>query len=172
MTPKEKSLERISKLHPKIKEEILKAYLYINKYLLGKGVRFEITQGLRTIIEQNALFAQGRTAPGNVVTKSKGGQSMHNYGLAFDFAMFYDLNHDGNFEKLSWDIKKDGDADGDADWMEVVRHFKKIGYVWGGDFRTIYDAPHFEKTFGNTWQKLLEKHNKKDYIAGSTFVNI
>ena len=29
------------------------------------------------------------------------------------------------------------------------------GYVWGGDFRSIVDRPHFEKTFGHTWQQLL-----------------
>jgi peptidoglycan LD-endopeptidase CwlK len=166
------SLNKIEQLHPSIKDEVKKAYLYINKYLLGKGVRFEITQGLRTIDAQNALYAQGRTTKGNKVTNAKGGQSLHNFGLAFDIAMVYDLNHDGNFEKLSWDTKKDGDADGDADWMEVVRHFKKIGYTWGGDFKSIVDAPHFEKTFGNTWQKLLEKHIKKDFIPGSNYVKI
>ena len=35
--------------------------------------------------EQNALYAQGRTKPGKIVTNARGGESFHNYGCAFDF---------------------------------------------------------------------------------------
>jgi peptidoglycan L-alanyl-D-glutamate endopeptidase CwlK len=48
----------------------------------------------------------------------------------------------------SWDFKKDFDLDGIADWMEIVRIFKKYGWEWGGDWRKFPDAPHFQKTFG------------------------
>jgi len=41
--------------------------------------------GMRTMEEQAALFAIGRTSPGKVVTKARAGESFHNYGLAFDW---------------------------------------------------------------------------------------
>jgi hypothetical protein len=42
--------------------------------------------GRRTMEEQAALYAKGRTKqPGKIVTKAKPGQSYHNYGLAFDW---------------------------------------------------------------------------------------
>jgi len=46
------------------------------------GLIVDCFQGLRTIEQQDALYAQGRTKPGKVVTNAKGGQSYHNWGLA------------------------------------------------------------------------------------------
>ena len=40
---------------------------------------------LRPNAEQDALYAQGRSKPGDIVTWAKGGQSAHNHGLALDF---------------------------------------------------------------------------------------
>jgi peptidoglycan L-alanyl-D-glutamate endopeptidase CwlK len=56
--------------------------------------------------------------------------------------------------------------------MEVVAIFKKYGYAWGGDFRSIKDSPHFEKAFGFTTKQLLQKVNNKDFIKGSVYVNL
>ena len=39
----------------------------------------------RSNAEQDALYAQGRSAPGAVVTNARGGQSWHNWRRAFDF---------------------------------------------------------------------------------------
>jgi len=44
----------------------------------------KLISGLRTYEEQDALYAQGRTAPGPKVTNAPGGHSNHNFGLAFD----------------------------------------------------------------------------------------
>ena len=49
------------------------------------GIDVLITSTYRDHESQDALYAQGRTAPGKVVTNAKGGQSFHNYRLAFDF---------------------------------------------------------------------------------------
>lgn len=107
------------------------------------GVPIVITQGLRTIDEQNGLYAQGRTKPGQIVTNARGGYSYHNFGVAIDFAL---LLPDG--KSVSWDMKRDGDGDGIADWDEVVAEAKRIGWNWGGDWRSFKDYPHFEMTFG------------------------
>ncbi len=154
---------RVALLHPSVRAEV--------KQLIEKAeegfppyMAVRIVQGLRTIKEQNDLYAQGRTKPGNIVTNAKGGSSFHNYGLAIDFAILTDKDGNGTFEDLSWDIKKDNDKDGIADWLEVVKVFEAAGWSWGGKWASIKDYPHLEKTFGYTWRQLLEKHEKKDFV--------
>lgn len=148
------SIERAAKLHPKVRQEVIDI---ITKAEAGfpPTIKVRIVQGLRTIAEQDALYAQGRTKPGQIVTKARGGRSYHNYGIAVDFSLLYDKNGDGNFEELSWDTKKDFDTDGIADWQEVVRAFEAKGWEWGGKFRTFPDYPHVQKSFGYTVKQLF-----------------
>lgn len=47
-------------------------------------LNIQVTQGLRTWSVQDALYAQGRTKPGPIVTDAPGGHSWHEYGLAVD----------------------------------------------------------------------------------------
>ena len=75
--------ESIGKLHPAVRSEVAKIIEECNKVLTGSA-KVRITQGLRTIAEQDALYAKGRTTPGKKVTNAKGGQSVHNYGFAVD----------------------------------------------------------------------------------------
>jgi len=99
------TLDRIKLLHPAVREEV--DYIYraqIVPALNGKAIcRFAYT--LRTFAEQDALYAQGRTrlfdSNGKklgIVTKAKGGQSIHNFGLALDIVLIKDTNNDGKFE--------------------------------------------------------------------------
>jgi peptidoglycan L-alanyl-D-glutamate endopeptidase CwlK len=146
------TLERIETAHPKIREELKEDYLYCNNRLLGKGVRLRFSHVYRSKEEQDKLYAKRPK-----VTNAKGGQSTHNFGLAFDVVMLYDNDGNGTFETASWNTIKDGDNDGKSDWMEVVKFFKAKGWTWGGDWKSFKDKPHFEKTFGNTWRTLQEK---------------
>lgn len=84
MAPLDKiSLSRIELLHPKLRLEARDIYLQICRCLTGRAqVRF--TQTLRSSAKQTALYAQGRTTPGPIVTWAEGGRSYHNYGLAVD----------------------------------------------------------------------------------------
>ncbi|MEK4452797.1 M15 family metallopeptidase [Paenibacillus sp. FSL L8-0506] len=157
---KSKSSARLIGLHP----VVMAAATVLIERCYTRGVPILITQGLRTIAEQNGLFAQGRTqAELNAaglssvkaqpdkpkVTNAKGGTSYHNFGLAIDFAL---LLPDG--KQVSWDLKRDGDGDKVADWTEVVQEAKALGFEWGGDFVSIKDAPHFQITFGMTTSQL------------------
>ncbi|ASA96819.1 M15 family metallopeptidase [Anoxybacillus sp. FSL W8-0104] len=99
-----------------------------------EGINIIITQGLRTIEEQNELYAQGRTKTGKIVTNARGGYSYHNFGLAFDFAI---LNADGS---VNWNV--------DEKWKRVGALGKSLGLEWGGDWRDFPDYPHFQLTFG------------------------
>lgn len=148
------SLDRIKLLHPKLRDEALEIY----EEILKAGVNIRIVYTLRTFAEQDALYAQGRTKPGKIITKAKGGLSMHNYGLAIDFAILKDG------KQVLWDLKADLDKDGKADWMEVVTIFKQYGWTWGGDWK-FFDAPHFEKAFGYSVRQLLAIYNAKKVDA-------
>jgi len=160
-----KTLERIGNLHPKIRQKVLDAYLDINNRKLGKGVRLRLSHTTRTFKEQNDLYAIGRTKPGRKVTNAKGGQSIHNYSLAWDIVLLLDKNGDGLFEEASWDTLKDFDGDGESDWMEVVRGFKAIGAEWGGDWKSFKDYPHFQLDFGLKASEMKSKIDKGDFTT-------
>lgn len=145
------SIDRLNLLHPKVIPIFKK---FIEDAETGLGITLRIAQGLRTIDEQNALYAQGRTAKGNIVTNAKGGSSYHNYGMAVDL-----LRMDGKAADWNYDMKK-------------LLPYMPAGMVWGGNFKSIKDKPHFEFTFGNNWKVLLAKYNAKDFISGTTYVNI
>lgn len=89
------------------------------------GATVKIISGTRTYREQAAIFAQGRTRPGRIVTKAGPGQSNHNFGLAFDVGLFDGQEYVdrekpyetlGRFigdkvEGLEWGILVNGDID-------------------------------------------------------------
>lgn len=133
------TLNRIKLLHPNYREQIKLWYLEINKKL-PKGVRLRFTHTYRSIEEQNKLYNQRPK-----VTNAKGGQSIHNYGLAFDIVILFDKDGNGTFETASFKV--------DKYWLQVAEFFKAKGFVWGGDFKSLYDAPHFEVK-GFKWQEL------------------
>jgi len=136
-------MSKIDTLHPLIREEVQRLVDHCNTSVLKSDVQMIVTCGNRSFDEQTKLYNQKPK-----VTNAKAGQSIHNYALAFDFCLV-------RGGRLIWDVAKDFDGDKVPDWMEVVKVFKAAGYTWGGDFRSITDRPHFEKTFGHTWQQLL-----------------
>lgn len=94
-----------------------------------KGINITITSGLRTFEEQERLYAQGRTAPGNIVTYLRGGESYHNTGKAFDIAI----------------VGKDGQIDWESpDFNKAGRIGESLGLTWGGSWKKFVDKPHFQ----------------------------
>jgi peptidoglycan LD-endopeptidase CwlK len=147
------SIQRLNLLHPLIREDAIAAYQEAVK-LTPANVHPVIVQTLRTFEEQDLLYQKGRTRPGPKVTNAKPGSSYHQWGLAIDFCN--QVNG-----KLVWKV--------DKNWMIVVECFKKYGFKWGGDFKSIPDPPHFEKTFSNRWQDLLARYKagkmENDYVT-------
>lgn len=150
------TVDRIKTMHPELRDELLYQYAYANENLLPKGVRLRFAYTLRTNAEQDALYAIGRTKQGRIITNAKGGQSMHNYGLAFDIVILKDLDNNGTFETASYDL--------DKHWMSVTSYLKSQGWEWGGDWKSFKDAPHFQKAFGFTTKQLsLKEKDKSGY---------
>ena len=141
------TLKRIAKLHPSVRNEATKIIQECDAALTGKA-KVRVTQGLRTFVEQDNLYQQGRTKPGKKVTNAKAGQSIHNYGFAVDICLIID----GKI--ASWDTTKDWDNDQIADWYECVKIFAKYGWEWGGNWKKIKDLPHFDKRGFNNWRVL------------------
>lgn len=157
------TLERIQSLHPNVRDNVTNLYNKICEALTGRAVcRF--SYALRTFEEQAAIYAQGRTTPGKIVTNAKPGQSFHNYGLAFDVVLIIDG------KTASWDMLKDFDGDRVADWMEVVNICKLYGWKWGGDFKSFKDYPHFEKTFGLNWPEMKARYDAGHFVTHSPYI--
>jgi uncharacterized protein YcbK (DUF882 family) len=95
----------------------------------------EVVQGFRTFAEQNALYAQGRTKAGNVITKAKAGQSFHNFGLAVDLCKFVNGKPDWNDEEF---------------WLNLRNLARNRGLISGYDWK-FQDKPHVQ--LGNVLPK-------------------
>ncbi|WP_325034719.1 M15 family metallopeptidase [Lentibacillus sp. Marseille-P4043] len=133
-----------TELHPTVK----KKKNTLVKKAKDIGIQVVITEEVRSIKRQNELYAQGRSKRGNIVTYSKGGESYHNYGLAFDYAL---RAPEGN---VIWDIQYDGNNNGQSDWFEVAEIAKRLGFTWGGDWKHFKDYPHLQMDFGLTINQL------------------
>jgi len=89
-----------------------------------------ITSGYRSFQRQAELYAQGRTEPGNIVTNAQPGESRHNYGEAYDLAIFVD-------DKPDWNRPE-------SEWEKLGELGKSLGLEWGGDWVSLKDRPHFQ----------------------------
>lgn len=139
------SESRIYTLHPKVRD---KAREFINK-AEKQGIKLRITSAQRTYAEQDALYAQGRTKGGSIVTNAKAGESSHNFGTAIDVVPIVN-----------------GNADWNTDWNKIATIGKSVGFVWGGDWTSFKDKPHFEMNFGNTLAQLRSKYNSGQLSDG------
>ena len=128
-----RSLTRIATLHPSI-QPMARALL---AEAWGGGIALIVANGYRSIAEQQALYDQGRTTPGSVVTNAKPGSSWHNFALAFDVAVL-DPSGTPTFPNDT------------ALWDRIGQAGKKVGLRWGGDFTSFVDRPHFEHHPGIT----------------------
>ena len=106
----------------------------------AEGIELLVTSTYRDNFSQAALYAQGRTAPGRIVTNARAGQSFHNYRCAVDVVP---LLHG----KPVWDSKN-------SIWQDVGRIGKAAGLEWAGDWQRFKEYPHFQYTGGVTLAQL------------------
>ncbi len=137
----DRSKRNIATLHPRVQAKA-KEFLTLANALAGaEGLEVRIICGLRTYQEQAQLYAKGRTAPGPVVTKARPGHSNHNFGTAWDIGLFrgkaYLPNH-----KL---------------YTTIGQAARSLGIVWGGDFKSFKDTPHYEIPTGLTLAQMRQR---------------
>lgn len=120
-------MSKLDSLDPSFREKVETTIAEVST---ATGLTWVPVSCRRTIHEQNTLYAQGRTTGGSIVTRAKGGQSPHNFGLGCDCAPFKDGG-------IWWDAPQ-------GYWDAYGAIAKSHGLVWGGDFKSITDLPHIE----------------------------
>lgn len=115
----------ISLLHPKLRQIIPQ----IIQRCAERGLPVLVTDGFRSKAEQDAIYAKGRTAPGQIVTQVRWPNSAHNWGVAIDFCR--------NVRGREYD-------DGDGFFRRVAEIAKQYGLEWGGDWTRFVDKPHLQ----------------------------
>lgn len=105
----------------------------------AEGIELLITSTYRDKESQAALFAQGRTTPGKIVTNARAGQSFHNYRVAFDVVPLRN-------GKPVWDTNNENAVL----WKRIGAIGVECGLEWAGNWRTFKEFPHFQFTGGLT----------------------
>lgn len=140
----------LKELHPTVAG---KAYTFVERCRQA-GIDLLVTSTYRDKQSQDALYAQGRTgstAGGKIVTNAKGGQSFHNYRVAFDVVPL----HNG---KPVWGTSTPDDK---ALWEKIGVIGEACGLIWSGRWKgKMKEMAHFQYTAGLTLQ---------DFQAGKTF---
>lgn len=134
----QRSLDNLKGVHPDM-QRLIKASI------TDSPVDFTVVEGVRTTQRQQSLYAQGRTVKGNKVTNADGVRNKSNhqvkadgFGHAVDLYPFFlgqvQVNHKDTIKSLKL----------------ISDHIKKkakelgIKVVWGGDWKSPYDPPHFQ----------------------------
>ena len=123
-----RSVPNLQELRPQVRARALALIEACKK----EGFTIVISRGYRTAHEQEMLYERGRTGPGSIVTHARGGESFHNYGVAFDIRPVVPDEHKEEFYRRAGPL---GEA---------------LGLSWGGRWESFVDLPHFEYTAGYT----------------------
>jgi peptidoglycan L-alanyl-D-glutamate endopeptidase CwlK len=119
----------LAKVNPELANRVRAAA----EVLAANGTFLLVVSGLRTAAEQDALYAQGRTAPGHIVSNARAGQSMHNYGLAVDAVPYLQ----GETGVLNW-------SPNTPQFRAMVAALEARDLVWGGSWKSFPDDDHFQ----------------------------
>ena len=135
-----RTLENLAGLNAKFRREA-EAFLAAAQVIADRhGITIEVISGLRSWTQQAALYAQGRTKPGRIVTKARPGSSWHNYGLAIDLGLFAGGRYlDEAAPKRAEQI-----------YRELGTLAADMGIEWAGNWKSFPEGPHFQKTYGLT----------------------
>ena len=143
-----RSEANIRSLHPKAQEA---ARMFLTA-VRAAGFDARIISGTRTYAEQDALYRVGRygDATRKPVTKARGGQSNHNFGIAWDIGLF----ENGKY------VTKD------KPYKEVAR-LCPPSVEWGGNWKSFPDTPHYQLALDKGLTEIRACFEK-----GTPFVNV
>ena len=156
----------IKLLHPKLRRIVPE----ILAKCKAAGLPVLVTQTLRTQAEQDALYWQGRTTPGKIVTNVRWPNGAHCWGVAFDFCR--------NVRGREYD-------DSDGFFAKVAAIAKPYGLRWGGDWTRFVDKPHLEleefvpggsvaylvRTYGSP-EKFIAQWEEEDMVRYKTIGDV
>jgi len=122
--------------------------------ILAAGINARIISGTRTYAEQNVLYRKGRFGnPPPRVTNARGGQSNHNFGIAWDLGIF---TQNGSYLGESPLYDEAG---------PVALAAGIIGLEWGGNWTGFVDRPHYQLGTGLPLSEVRERfENGQPYI--------
>jgi peptidoglycan L-alanyl-D-glutamate endopeptidase CwlK len=134
----------------KVQPTFANLLIELKKHFQEKGIECKYISGTRTYAEQDALYAKGRTAPGPIVTKARGGESNHNFGIAVDVGLFLP----------------------DGRYLEDTPFYRDIGKTvatfptleWGGNWKFV-DEPHVQWRTGLSLAEMRERVAAKKSIV-------
>lgn len=119
----------LNSLHPYFRDRIVD----LIRICKEQGIELAVVESFRTHAKQAEYFGMGRK-----YTRSKGGKSKHQYGLAVDVVPIVD-------SVAIWDNV--------SLWRKIGVTGERLGLRWGGRWRAPYDPAHFEWSGGvNTYQ--------------------
>ena len=142
-----RTLENLSGLNKKFRAQAEKFLAALDPVKAKHGITIEVISGLRSWAQQAALFAQGRTKPGKIVTRARPGSSWHQYGLAIDLGLFKGGKYlDESNPKLA-----------DIIYAEIAIIAESLGLEWAGRWKTFTETPHFQNRYGMNLATAREK---------------
>lgn len=149
-----RSLATLLTLDVKAQPMFREFYHLANATAATFGCSYVLIGGNRTWEEQDALYQQGRTTPGSRVTKAKGGQSNHNFGIAGDFGVFMGKAYlDSTKPDLAAKVHK-----------ACSIHAAACGLEWGGSWKSFTDLPHYEVATGLSMMRKRELYQAEGSV--------
>lgn len=121
------------------------------------GIPIYLFEGYRSPIRQAQLYAQGRTAPGRIVTRARPFQSWHQYGLAGDLVVYQD-------SKWTW---------------KPIELYKRAGSIlcelgleWLGNSKTFPEMPHYQFKTEIPLAELREVHREHGVLGVWAYLDV
>ena len=140
--------EKLTQLQPHFAQLIIK----LMDAVKARGHELQISEGFRSFVRQDTLYAQGRTKPGKIVTNAKAGDSPHNHGIAVDLCM----------KEL---VKGTYFPDPHPVWKIIGEEAEKLGLDWGGNWKgKLNDRPHVQVKIATAEMRQLHKDGGQDAV--------
>jgi hypothetical protein len=117
-------IKDLESLHPYFRDKVIEM-IHLCR---AKGIELVVVETYRTHAKQTEYKRMGRR-----YTRTKAGQSKHQYGLAVDLVPVIDSIPQWKNYRL---------------WKKIGPIGERLGFRWGGRWRRLYDPCHFEWTGG------------------------
>jgi peptidoglycan L-alanyl-D-glutamate endopeptidase CwlK len=143
--PEAQRISSLDTLHPAFRARVERGLSRAR----AEGLAVHPFETLRSPARQNRLWAQGRTTPGKIVTNARAWESLHQYGLAADFA----FDGDPSTAKIDWTWN--------GKWTLLGEIMMAEGLEWlGAPGSGFTEAPHFQFKAGLSFAEIKDIHRR------------